>query len=234
MENLSDLIPQVFYDLIARIFPGLILILSTMLVINCPAKFEELPGIMWDPKPINFANSVIIVIEAYILSLFVYLLFRRLIHTISPKHGKEILKRDNSHLISDIKIASKSIKSQIYSGNINFPHHYFMYDYIRLIKPEVGARLVKLRAEYHLGAILSVGWLLIFILHIYRNYILIGFNSANIFVGIGLIVCMTGAYLFMKDQHKRYIASLESHWVIIKSGVDGYIKFGQNENILKE
>ena len=63
-----------------------------------------------------------------------------------------------------------------------------------------------------------------FALHIIIICFLTGINSANILLEVILIGCSIGAYFMMKKQEDRYIKSVQSHWVIIKSSQDGTIE----------
>lgn len=119
--NFSIIIPQVFYDLIARVFPGFLFLVLVLL--SVPESAEYLSPLGLTGKG-NFVDSlgqgVVYAVLCYFLGwLFLALTWRSRRDEIRRKYQK---RKD-----------SKSLNSK--------------YQWIRLAHPPAGFRIVKLRAE---------------------------------------------------------------------------------------
>jgi hypothetical protein len=219
-----NFIPQVFYDLIARLIPGSILIWSSYIVYFgtsiCIEHFKKIMNKTWE---INFLLFIMILLVAYIISIILSGLcsfISKLKSFLKTIFEKKVDKKDNfyDNLKNNTIIAENALKIQS-KQNIEFPGTVFIYDYIRFKRPDIGARFVKLRAELRMSKVLGLGWMILFILNILK----VPFDSIieldtikefliiECIIGIGLI----GILIFYNRLNTKYTLGLNNYWILL-------------------
>ncbi len=124
--NLAITVPQIFYDIIARVLPGFFFLLFIKIVFIGTNGDVALFG---NDNSANFATSL----RDGIGYFFLFYLFGWVLHSLTYKsHRKKIRKEHNEKLRKNEK-NSITIRS--------------MFQELRIINPEAGFRVVKLRAE---------------------------------------------------------------------------------------
>ncbi|MBN1121195.1 MAG: hypothetical protein JXJ17_08955 [Anaerolineae bacterium] len=189
-SSLVELIPQVTYDIIGRVIPGTVIILTWAITWLGPSKaFGLLGEYLADPDfPITLWTFLLFAVIAYILSIVLYgitkvpSLFRK-----KPDEEEKI----------DPEKPSAALK----------------YDAIRVASPEAGARLVKLSAEQHAAQILITGWLLAGSVNLYL--LIASFSVERLFLGIVLAFALVGIYSFYKYIRTGFQKNLNDHWYIL-------------------
>lgn len=233
-----NVIPQVFYDIIARIVPGMILIGSGVIVHLGPdeaiVEIEKFIGSKDTINTISFSFGAALILSSYFLSL-VIMGFRHF----AKRHWDKLFKKDNKDSNSAdqktkdsntgffdffssrdekwkhnyLKVSAKHPKVQ----NEDRPSLHFVYDYIRIHAPGIGARLVKLQAECHMCSVLCIGF---FALIIWNGVKVVSgdkgivdiFKSGFEWV---LIVAWVGIYFLKKELENRYTRGLSDSWFIL-------------------
>lgn len=141
MKDIASLVPQIFYDLIGRVVPGaLVLLLGALLFVepSAAAQFWRTPA----PVP----TTVLV---------FVALLLAYSVGTILGAIAFAILNWEwTTRSVSSI---TAEIPSDFNAKDLTRGQIAFMYDALQLYNPAAGARLVKLRAEQHMAAVLVAG-----------------------------------------------------------------------------
>lgn len=215
--NIGLLVPQVYYDLIARILPGLTILASSFFI--------------WKGESIT-AQDIFAVLSWFtskgshsIFTLFSFLIISYMLSLILDGLGKclehiEILsKKFLKRGYDDIKKEALNDFRKIKPIRLpyEFPGTAIMYDIIRMKKPELGARLVKLRAEFHMCRILILGWFIFLII----NLIIIIYNFPNNsylrpLIEISLLLAIIAAYNTYTHLRERYLWGLCNHWLLIE------------------
>jgi len=115
---------------------------------------------------------------------------------------KEISKEFNDHF-------PKAFSSDL------FPSIAIMYDFVRLYEPAAGARLVKLRAEFHMCKNLASGLLLLaFILLIKTAILHHDFLAFLISVVISCVAIILLIICYIRRQ--LFLHGLCNHWFLLK------------------
>lgn len=240
MKAVTENIPQIFYDIIARIIPGAVLLWSAYIVFSCAGDISELPAKALAVKNLSFVESVQVLLLSYIVSIIlsgVYMFIREKKVNFTGRdkdngnmNGKEngkkapsaapddiIWRRDASNILEDIKIAATPLHVYIKKGEIKYPSNMIIYDYLRALRPEIGGRLVKLRAECHMYAVLAIGWSILFLINLVN--IIITPTSGALATEAALLLATAGISITLAFQENRYNHSLKSHWILLKSGI---------------
>ncbi len=216
--NIGLLIPQIYYDLIARITPGLILFATSFFVWKGHAiTIQDIHTIFgWlaskdSPTMLMFLSYVI---ASYILAIVldgIWMYFES-ITGYSHRVFNKLLDACTKKALSDFKTMNPNI--EFVDLNYQFPGIALMYDFIRLQQPTIGARLVKLRAEFHMCRILMLGWSILAILNIlnfYQNpYLTVSILEIFLLIGIGALIRTH------KHLYERFIWGICNHWLLIK------------------
>ena len=184
---IADAIPQLSFDIIARICPGLLIITSWVLVYLGPIKaITTSIELIKNNKTLTFGFVVLIIVFCYLLSIFIFGL-KRLISS-----------KDN---IIDIK-----------SKNIDPSDNAIKFDILRFKSPVVGARLNKLRAEAQGSEVLFYGLLFSSIVNIY--FLIFNISGERIIFEVLLVFASISAKWFNKYISDIYNLSLDNHYKI--------------------
>lgn len=220
--KVMDLIPQVFYDAIARIVPGFILLISVVSV------FGALFGDAWKQYKVLFAKTPVsvamgTVIVAYTLALVV--------EGIRNDTGKirewfdRLQKRPTGHAQRrEIWLDAWKDFCKAHPSREGMkpprPADAVAIDVLRLLDPAVGSRIVKLRAEVALCRTLSTGWGTLLILYpMYITWALIAKQELSLFT-----IALTAALLIISMRtissrrvtiDSRHIRALYNHWLLL-------------------
>lgn len=231
--NIGTLIPQVFYDLIGRIVPGLII-----LVIGYFA---------WKGRSINEQDvyNLLNWFESEEKSTFLRLLsFVLISYTIAFildgfwKIYGEIIKRlkniINTNYLLDIEYVKSSVAKTVCADFIRskefiyinimqeykFPSVPILYDLMRIKDKEIGARLVKLSAEIKMCQTIMTGLIILIIISVINAINNIqSIDYYKVFVGIQIFLLIS---FWAIDSHlkERFQWSLCNHWLLLfKSGL---------------
>lgn len=144
--NFDVLIPQVWYDFIGRIIPGTY-VLSYLLwlhEVSGPDKLSLIDKIPEWLKGYSFCMAFLALTIAYLIGLLVgglWLWVGDKIFAFNRKYLTQVMTEEENKLYS-----KKVISNKLFSDCL-IP---FIYDYIQLGLPKMGARIAKLRGEQHL------------------------------------------------------------------------------------
>ena len=222
--KLAEFVPQVFYDAIARIASGFVL-LVTMGVVwyenSGAVRTEFLETFAMAPATVSLGVMVI----AYVLALAV------------EGIGNEIKKPRKSIAKLTKRPTGKERRCKVwFKACEDFCKAYPKYkgmklcppadavaiDVLRILDPGVGSRIVKLRAEVALCSTLAVGWGMLFVLlvlHMIAGMVIPGASSklslGSVFLGLALLLSIRviGSRGISIDD--RHIRGLYNHWLLI-------------------
>lgn len=234
MEKVG-IIPQFFYDLIARLIPGAILLGSTALVVFGPNPVRQhLKDLIWKRDMVP-QITFLLVIYVFFGSFLIAILMRGVEESISKlqkyyyKYRKiDIVKtrldqwqKHATHTRENVKLASRcmSFCSQPCLSCCNdtkersFPSLAFVYDAIRLAAPKDGARMVKLRAQRTMCSTLVIGWVLLVIANLMLNKS--RFNSDMLAIDAFLALSVLFVSYYKSALDKRFYEGLCNHWCLL-------------------
>lgn len=135
--GIAFLIPQVFYDVIARFAPGAV-ILSALILMT--VGLEQTRAELGTLKEL--------ISSSFVLGLLVFLVFLAYMYTVA------IILKGLLALFTEALPAAR--KKQLWPKVDNLPEK---FDYIRLHNYEAGNRISKLNAEVHMTEVLCLGFL---------------------------------------------------------------------------
>lgn len=214
-----NFIPQVFYDFIARLIPGSILIWSSYLIYFGPSiSIEHLKKILNNEWDINFLLIIVTLLIAYIISI----IFNGLWTLISKSfdlvkklfsHTKQNEQIRNDTKTEDIQKAKQVVKAIQNSENIEIPSTPFVYDYIRLKRPNIGARLVKIKAEIRMCKVLIFGWIILIFLNLF-NLLTLSIKEFLI-IECTLLISTIGILQFLIKLEKKLHIGLDNYWILL-------------------
>ena len=186
---ITEAVPQIGYDFIARIIPGTLLIFSLIIAALGPAR--ALPTIdAWvihpDTPPSGW-GVILFVLSGYVLSL----LLTGMWYLLKPL----------------LRLAQKKEDEK---ENVIFT---LPYDMIREKMPRTGARIVKLSAEMRLGGSLAVGWSICAAINTY--FLISDFSLDRLWLEVALIVGIVAASSFRNHIAEQRRTRVDNHWLIL-------------------
>lgn len=228
--SFGELIPQVFYDGIARFVAGLTII-GTCALVWWPdlMVLRDIVGKSLCGAPV--ITAFIFLTAAYVIALLLEGLWSltTALLKILPKPsgaGGERSGQSEKSLPQD-KVWERSIGQfdRIFykiKRPVVRPSGAFAIDAVRLVDSDVGARIVKLRAEESLCRTLCVGWIAIAVAYvIWFCFAVSGSGSippgvAKLIVtvlGLG-VVCLT-IHFRQRSLGERHLTALFNHWLLL-------------------
>ena len=177
-------IPQLFYDIIARIVPGAVIIGALALAAAGPQKsggfVEE-----WLNKPsTSYPSIVLIIISGFLISYTLAIILLGLCYLTLPLAHR-----------------SKMMKSA--ESNDDFSTK---YDFIKRNDPVAGSRITKLMAEIHMAGILIFGLSLSMAINLWKMFIT--FNSSRVLFMMVLVLAIVGsagAFRYFVDRQDKAV-----------------------------
>lgn len=222
--KLAEFVPQVFYDAIARIASGFVL-LVTMGVVwyeNSSAirtEFKE----MFAMAPAAVSLGVMVI--AYVLALVVEGIgneTKELRESIAKWTKRSSRDERGCEVWSEAWDDFSKAYPKYKRMKLCRPADAVAIDVLRILVPGAGSRIVKLRAEVALCGTLAVGWgmlLILLVLHMIAGRVIPGANSklslGSCFLGLALLlsVRVIGSRGISIDN--RHIRALYNHWLLM-------------------
>jgi hypothetical protein len=168
-DTIGTWVPQLFYDVIGRLVPGAVIILSVFVILVGPASLRENPE-----KLVSFLNpsnvsTTIVVLMGLALSYLTAFVCRGLYHVArwSLREGDDTSSgmrqaRLETHLrgaLTWMRLLILKSQDQL-NRTARIDSFARKYDFIKLKNPSAGARMTKLQAEQHMIGVLQVGWII--------------------------------------------------------------------------
>ncbi len=158
LKSAGGLIPQVFYDVIARLSLGLILLMTVGFFWSA----ELAPG-GWAASnafiQAGFSVAIAALLAAYALSFVMEGILEL------PATATKLLSSRRQQKASRDRWAGARARWQSTEYSLRHPEsppsNWVIEDMLRIIAPGIGARIVKLRAEHRFCQKLALGWILI-------------------------------------------------------------------------
>jgi hypothetical protein len=190
-KSLAALIPEIYYDLIARVIPGAVFIIAGFVILKF--KYSLINEVI-NLKEINFGMASFILIIFLILSYSCGMFFSSisflLLHLIYPLKiffewigWKNIRKDDELIKLISSKINISGIKEKLQKNPKDFDR--YIRNYIKIKDISLGSIIEKMRAEIFLFSNISLAFFILFlaiIINPYNNFKLTSFPSFTLFI----------------------------------------------------
>jgi hypothetical protein len=210
-----NLVPQVFYDLIARVVPGFVVAIIWYLTILGPKKaINTLITISSEQSILNLWSFALLIMLAYILGFILNELWDLTFQKIKRKteRGRKL----RSSIAQYNRIRKCFGKSELEFGHEDLPSIHIMHDHLRLRSDSEAYRLLKLRAERTLCEALFTG---VFLLPIVN--ILFWYNDGNLLmldrIALELVV-VVAILAFWRGGNKLeefYVGGTCTSWLLL-------------------
>jgi len=227
--SIAEVVPQISFDIIARVLPGTVLILVGIVVYEGPIEaFADLRGWLTAPTAsMNIWSFLILIAAAYVVSTTLSGISRHtyiawVLHWASGLPSclrKKLSARsvdadspERSPPEDKAKIASTDPSGSSAPGKKG-PSVAWKFDVIRHKFPVAGARLLKLRAENRAAQTLLTGMVVAAIVNVFS--LLWDRSMARIVLELALVVAACGQYSYMKHLAERHSVSLRNHWHLV-------------------
>jgi hypothetical protein len=190
-SSITEVVPQVSYEIVGRIIPGIAVILSLVLATMGPTQamvYLDETVIHPDPALSGWA-AVLMIIAAYILAFVLDGVWQ--IPACVRRRGEKPRR-------SDPKAPSSSLK----------------FDVVNQELPKAGAWLTKLYAETNTTQVLIIGWMVSAAINIY--FLVTAFSVERLWLEIGLAAGTIGAVAVRNSISTTRDVSLENLWVLLQ------------------
>lgn len=226
--NIGTLIPQVFYDLIGRIVPGLIILVTGYFAwkghnIN-QQDINNLLNWFEGKEKSTFLHMLSFILISYTVA-FVLDGFNKIYRGITKrlKYKKEKIDLLDIEYVESIVVKTVCTdfirSSELFKTDImpeyNFPSVPILYDLMRLKDKEVGARLVKLSAEMKMCQTVITGLVIVIIvclINAIKNIQSIAYYA--VFISI-IILFAISFWAIGNHLKERFQWSLCNHWLLL-------------------
>ncbi len=190
LSALTEAVPQIGYDFIARIIPGTVLIFSLITAAFGPIQALATidAWVIHPDTPPSGWGVILFVVAGYVLALLLTGMwyFPKPLRRLAKKKEKEEEKK----LLFRLK-----------------------YDIVRHKLPRAGARIVKQSAERRLGGLLAVGWSICAATNAY--FLISDFSLDRLWLEVALIVGVVAASSFHNHIAELQKTRVDNHWLIL-------------------
>jgi len=211
-----SLIPQVFFDLIARVIPGCVVVITWYLTILGPNKaLNTIITASSKQNIFNFWSFALLIILSYILGLILNELWSLTFKRIKDKILKGKKKKYIESCISENNKIRKCFgESELRLTHEDLPSLHVIHDHLRLFSDSEAYRLLKLRAEARLCEALFTGLLPLPIINIlfWYNYSRL-FMMDRFFIELTAIVAIIVFWRKSNRFEKFYIRGTCISWL---------------------
>lgn len=195
-----NLIPQVFYDMIGRFCPGAVVMIVAWAVMDGPSDMvaQFLPTANAKGSDLPFYAYIALALAAYFIADMLYQVSRKLF----PR--KDVVSsglddwKKRYRLLYNVEACMKKE---------DLPPIYIMLDYLRIHRPDEAIRLLKLKAERRLSAVIVVGFPLLgfmSILFCLKRLCSGSFDWERLTLTAFLFTCAALSYLRVKKSQDRF------------------------------
>jgi hypothetical protein len=188
---IAEVVPQVSYEIVGRIIPGIVVILSLVVVAMGPTQavvYLDETVIHPDPTLSGWA-MVLMIIAAYILAFVLDGVWQ--IPACVRRRGEKPCQ-------PDLQVPSTSLKFEVVNQEL----------------PKAGAWLTKLYAEANATQVLIIGWVVSAVINIYC--LVTSFSVERLWLEVGLIAGTIGVVAVRNSINTTREDSLENLWVLLQ------------------
>jgi hypothetical protein len=223
-----NLIPQVFYDFLARIIPGAILIVVTTIIMVGPATAADfLLNSPNSDKLFSIGFILLWALGSYLIGFLLGNLWEMTLEQLTRSSERNIETKCKEKCLTEYNQTQNALKRPgLDIAPDNLPRISIMLDQIRHIKSEEASRLLKLRAERKLCQVLLLGF---FILSIVNGmYLVMQLETARIVLEILLIGTIVTCWSGAQKLHRYLANGTTASWLVLISSNKSRIQKNQN------
>jgi len=211
---LASLVPQIFYDLIARVIPGVVLFITGYLCILGPREaIRSMISVPSNQNPFNFTMILLAIILSYVLGFILSELWSSTFGKIKNKKAGEKTKKQMRSCLAEYDRMRKFLGGHEldlrYEG---LPSIYAMHDHLRLYSVSEAYRLLKLQAEERLCEVLFIGFILLAIINP-CYYFAEGFLLDRALLEVALLVAIYSFWRSGDKLEKFFINGTCKSWL---------------------
>lgn len=210
-----SLIPQIFYDIIARVVPALVLVVAWYTTILGPGR--AIDTITANQDTFSFWSFGLLVMLSYILGFALDQLSSLTIRRIKRRTMRDRRAGYRRSCIRETNRIRKSFEeSKLGFEEKDLPSVHAMHDHVRLHSDSEAYRLLKLRAEVRLCEVLFLGFLFLPVINI-----LCWVNDSRSFMldravlELALIVAVVAFWKSSERFEAFYILSTCRSWLLL-------------------
>src|SRR5689334_931684 len=198
-----NLIPQVFYDLLARVIPGAALITLTFIVLFGPKPFADF--VLKSPEGDKlFSTSFLLLwgLGSYLTGFLLDRLWDMTLGRLASLRDTKTEAHCQQECLAEHNRVQKALKHpelDIVPGSL--PRAFVMRDHLRQIAPEEVSRLNKVRAERRLCQVLLLGFFTLLVVN--GVYLLIQLEVIRLVIEILLVVAIVACWGGERGLHRH-------------------------------
>jgi hypothetical protein len=191
--NIGFAVPQLFYDIIARLIPGAIIIGSFVLSAKGPIDAWESVRAWLRRSSEEYPSTIVILIGGFVLSYGISIVFLGLWSPLALIFSKtwSLIKKTATKLWSLVKKPKQraSLKKETSEDEYSMK-----YDFIKFKNAAAGNRIAKLHAEAHMAKVLILGFGISCVIDVWRYYSSSDRPLSRVLLGILLLIAAYGCY----------------------------------------
>ena len=193
-----NLIPYIFYDLIGRFCPGLIVMITGVAVVVGPRKIwlDVLSAASDKSSALPILPVyiyVVLALAAYFFADMLYQIWRTLFS-----------KKQSINPCDDWKQRKKQLNENgMEFMDAELPKDYVMLDYLRIHMPGEAHRLLKVKAEQRLSAVIVIGYSLLSIINFLLLFDPDRFGFEEWIFETFLVLCAVLSYFRERESAKH-------------------------------
>ena len=193
-SSIAELVPQVSYEIVGRIIPGIVVILSLVAAAKGPTQaLIAIDSAFIHPQfGLSGWGVVLIILAAYSLAFVLDGVWHL---------SACVRRRDQEQLQTDLRSPSKSFK----------------FDVVNQKLPKAGAWLTKLYAETNATKVLIIGWMGSAAVNIY--FLVTDLHVERVWLEAGLIAGTIAVVAVRRSITRTHEQSLENLWVILQEPI---------------
>jgi hypothetical protein len=209
-NSLSSIVPQIFFDLIARIIPGPIILGSFLIVLNDHST--EIDKMINSIKPYipttAFYRFCLLMLVFYIISIIFFGIWNFCILILNTI----IIKAINKIIRAVFRKKSMQLPKLFIEGGDYGADYSHRHDIIKLQAPVAGNRITKLKAEIHMASSLFINFFICLVLSM----------SKSRYYFFSFLFLMIGALFSNYHYHDRLKKSVYSYSALLKYRKDDF------------
>jgi len=217
-----EVIPEIFFDLVARVVPGSLLLLTAFLVSQGPEK--GLPDLVRYASSAGFGSVLAFALVAYFIAVVLKQAWCFL--------GSRVRRTSSKGSSSEERIyqvySAVRVKDQVSRAN-HLPDRRIMFSCIRHSLPEEGLRLLKIQAEKNLCEVVLPG---LAVLLLFDSWLLFNVpyeSFGRTWLLIVMVVSWLSFFSWKADLEELYQRDLCALWRLLEVAKKDFVLNAEEE-----
>lgn len=218
-----NLIPQVFYDLLARVVPGATLILLTLIILFSPVAFADFVLNFPDNDKLFMELILLGGFSSYVVGFLLDWLWETTIGRFTRSGDSQTESKCKQECLAEHNRMREALKySELDIASESLPRAFVMRDHLRKIAPEEASRLLKVRAERRLCQVLLMGFFTLGVVN--GVYLWPQLEMARIALEVLLVFAVVACWGGAQSLHRQFVNGTTVSWLVFvaSSEMDSY------------